>query len=123
MWNPDPLGAVAEGQAQHRVAAYLSPAGFVTAGDHSLLQAVLDEGLRFAEMANRQSHRARALIAFPISTAGYVTLIVGSSSLTLSPTPASASRCSPEAPAIHSVVGRPSPDWWSCSTPHAAMWR
>jgi hypothetical protein len=68
LWNPDPLGAVAEGQAQHRVAAYLSPAGFVTAGDHSLLQAVLDEGLRFAEMANRQSHRARALIAFPIST-------------------------------------------------------
>ena len=33
-----------------------------------MLEAVLDEGLRFAEMANRQSHRARALIAFPIST-------------------------------------------------------
>ena len=26
LWNPDPLGAVAESQAQHRVAAYLSPA-------------------------------------------------------------------------------------------------
>jgi hypothetical protein len=48
LWSADPLSAVVEGQAQHRVAAYLSPAGFIRAGDLGALRAVLDEGLRSA---------------------------------------------------------------------------
>jgi hypothetical protein len=68
LWSADPLSAVVEGQAQHRVAAYLSPAGFIRAGDLAALRAVLDEGSRFTELASQQSHRAPALTALPIST-------------------------------------------------------
>jgi hypothetical protein len=68
LWSADPLDAVAEGQAQHRVAAFLSPAGFITSGDLSALHAALDEGLRFAETAQRQPHRAPVMIALPIDT-------------------------------------------------------
>jgi hypothetical protein len=50
LWSDDPLSAVVEGQAQHRVAAYLSPAGFIRAGDLGALRAALDEGLRFTEL-------------------------------------------------------------------------
>jgi hypothetical protein len=57
LWSADPLSAVVEGQAQHRVAAYLSPAGFIRAGDLGALRAVLDEGLRFTELTSQQSHR------------------------------------------------------------------
>jgi len=60
LWGADPLDAVAEGQAQHRVAAYLSPSGYVDPGDLSTLQEVIDEGLRFAEAARRQPHPAPA---------------------------------------------------------------
>jgi hypothetical protein len=68
LWSADPLSAVVEGQAQHRVAAYLSPAGFIRAGDLGALRAVLDEGLRFTELTSQQSHRAPALTALPINT-------------------------------------------------------
>ena len=67
LWSADPLDAVAEGQAQHRVAAYLSPARCIASGDVASLHAVLDEGLRFAELAGRQSHRAPVLISLPVS--------------------------------------------------------
>jgi hypothetical protein len=66
LWSADPLDAVAEGQAQYRVAAFLSPAGYIASGDLSTLRAVLDEGVRFAEVAKRQPHTAPALIALPI---------------------------------------------------------
>ena len=68
LWSADPLDAVAEGQAQHRVSAFLSPASYIASGDFARLSAVLDEGLRFAEIANRQPHRAPVLIALPIDT-------------------------------------------------------
>ena len=68
LWSADPLDAVAEGQAQHRVAAFLSPAGYIASGDLSTLRAVLDEGVRFAEVAKRQPHLAPALISLPIDT-------------------------------------------------------
>ena len=68
LWSADPLDAVAEGQAQHRVSAFLSPASYIASGDFLRLSAVLDEGLRFAEIANRQPHRAPVLIALPIDT-------------------------------------------------------
>jgi hypothetical protein len=68
LWSADPLSAVVEGQAQHKVAAYLSPAGYIQTGDLEALRAVLDEGLRFTELASQQSHRAPALTALPISS-------------------------------------------------------
>jgi hypothetical protein len=68
LWSADPLEAVAESQAQHRVAAFLSPSRYIPAGDYSTLQMVLDEGLRFAEMARRQPHRAPVLAALPIDS-------------------------------------------------------
>jgi hypothetical protein len=44
LWSADPLDAVAEGQAQHRATAFLSPARYIASGDFSTLSAVLDEG-------------------------------------------------------------------------------
>ena len=68
LWGADPLEAIAEGQAQHRVAAFLSPAGYIASGDLSTLHEVLDEGLRFAEKARQQPHPAEVLIALPMDT-------------------------------------------------------
>jgi hypothetical protein len=68
LWSADPLDAVVECQAQLRVAAYLSPAGYIDPGDLSRLRPVLDEGLRFAEMARQQPHPAPVWIALPIDT-------------------------------------------------------
>jgi hypothetical protein len=68
LWSADPLRAIVEGQAQHRVAAYLSPAGFIRAGDGPGLRTVLDEGVRFGQMAKQHSHRAPVLTTLPISS-------------------------------------------------------
>lgn len=68
LWSADPLEAVAEGQAQHRVATFVSPSRYIAAGDLSTLQAVLDEGLRFAELVRRQPHQAPVLAALPIDS-------------------------------------------------------
>jgi hypothetical protein len=69
LWSADPLSALVEGQAQHRVAAYLSPAQCIGPREQQGLRRALDDGMRFAELASQQSHRAPVLAALPISPA------------------------------------------------------
>jgi hypothetical protein len=69
LWSTDPLSVLVEGQAQHRVAAYLSPAKCIGPREHQGLRRALDDGMRFAELASQLSHRAPVLTALPISPA------------------------------------------------------
>jgi hypothetical protein len=53
-------------QCEQQVAMYLSRAPFVSAGDITGLDAALESGRRFCDLARSQPHRAPAMIALPI---------------------------------------------------------
>ena len=122
LWSADPLEAVAEGQAQHRVATFVSPSRYIAAGDLSTLQAVLDEGLRFAELVRRQPHQAPVLAALPIDSGWLRQQNCRGGSSRPSRDSASVSPSSPVVPAIPSRGGWPSPGWWSCSSGRRTGW-
>jgi hypothetical protein len=64
--HPGPESRWVAVQCEQQVAMYLSRAPFVPAGDTAGLDAALESGRRFCDLARFQPHRAPAMIALPI---------------------------------------------------------
>jgi hypothetical protein len=64
--HPEPESRWVAVQCEQQVAMYLSRAPFVPAGDMAGLDAALESGRRFCDLAGSQPHKAPAMIALPI---------------------------------------------------------
>jgi hypothetical protein len=54
-------------QAQHRVAAYLSPSAYVDDGDLGALQAIIDDGVEFCRLCSAAGHPAPGFLVVPVA--------------------------------------------------------
>lgn len=54
-------------QAQHRVAAYLSPSPYVGDGDFGALQAIIDDGVEFCRLCSAAGHPAPGFLVVPVA--------------------------------------------------------
>jgi hypothetical protein len=54
-------------QAQHRVAAYLSPSPYIDDGDSGALQAIIDEGVEFCRMVSVADPQAPGFLVVPVA--------------------------------------------------------
>jgi hypothetical protein len=54
-------------QAQHQVAAYLSPSPYVDDGDLGALQAIVDDGVEFCRLCSEAGHPAPGFLVVPVA--------------------------------------------------------